>query len=88
MNLSPAKIVGIAMLVAAVVMGWPATSEFFAVDACLDAGGSFNYVLGICDLKVSQPYVSSPFRSPWLILLGVVLGLVGLVVLVGKYPRS
>ena len=82
------------MIAAAIALAWPATSEFFAVDACLDAGGSFDSILGICDHKVSHPYVASPayvqstFGSPWFILIGVVLGLVGLVVFVGKGLRS
>lgn len=94
MNISRSKIVGAVMIAAAIALAWPATSEFLAVDACLDAGGSFDAILGACDLKVSHPYVASlayvqsPFGSPWFILIGVMLGLVGLVVFVGKGPRS
>ena len=45
------------LLVLAVVLIWPAVSEFLAVDRCLDAGGSFNYLLGSCDLAANHPYL-------------------------------
>jgi len=44
------------MLSAAVLLllflGW----QFFAVDACLDAGGSFNYGARQCDMGVTHPF--------------------------------
>lgn len=52
------------------VVGWPATAEFLAIDACLDAGGSFNYAQSVCDFRTSHPYSPTILRSPWLILLG------------------
>jgi hypothetical protein len=84
------------MVVAAVGLGWPAVSEFLAVDQCLDAGGSFNGASGICDLQESHPptltpasaYVPSASGSSWRILLGAALGLVGLVMMIEKGPRS
>jgi len=51
-----ATVVGAGMLSAAVLLlifaGW----QFFAVDACLDAGGSFNYAARQCDMARTHPY--------------------------------
>ena len=40
------------------------TREFFAVDDCLDGGGSFDYAVGVCDPKVNHPYVPFTTRHP------------------------
>jgi hypothetical protein len=34
-------------------------AAFLAVDACLDAGGSFNYQLALCDFSRSHPVQGS-----------------------------
>jgi ABC-type phosphate/phosphonate transport system permease subunit len=52
-----ANIVVVPLLILAVVFAWPSVSEFFAVDRCLDAGGSFNYASDSCDLTTNHPYV-------------------------------
>jgi hypothetical protein len=94
MHLSASKVIGVVMVVAAVALAWPAISEFFAVDQCLDAGGSFNGVLSKCDFEgthTSTPslaYVPSPSGSSWRILLGAALGLVGFGIAIGKGSRS
>jgi hypothetical protein len=46
--------------------------EFLAVDACLDRGGSFNYVAGQCDLIESHAYVAFSARHGLAIALSVV----------------
>lgn len=35
----------------------PFVEEFLAVDECLDAGGSFNYLRGSCDFAMSHPFL-------------------------------
>jgi len=45
-----------ALLLAAVAVLWPRWSEFWAVDACLDSGGSYNYDTQQCDHEQSHPY--------------------------------
>ena len=50
-------IIVVVLFLLAVALAWPSISEFFAVDRCLDAGGSFNYATGLCDLTVNHPYV-------------------------------
>jgi hypothetical protein len=48
----------LALVVAAILL-WPSISEFFAVDSCLDAGGSFDYATGRCDHTANHAYVDS-----------------------------
>jgi hypothetical protein len=50
------------VLTGIVVPAIPWASEFFAVDACLDAHGSYDYVKGECDYVNSHPYIPSPKR--------------------------
>ena len=38
--------------------GWRVASDYFAVDSCLDLGGSFDYVRSVCDLTGSHAVVS------------------------------
>ena len=72
-----ARVVGALMLsVSGVVLGlliW----QFFAVDSCLDSGGSFDYLWHQCDRAVSHPYPGF-WRATGLPLLGaVVAGAIG-----------
>ena len=49
------------------------TFEFFAVDACLDAGHLYDYAKGVCRSDVEQlPYVSYLERNWWLLAAAVV----------------
>ena len=36
-------IAAVGLLALAALLAWPAVDEFFAVDACLDSGGSYDY---------------------------------------------
>lgn len=63
---------------------WPRVAEFITVSSCLDHGGSYDYVRGVCDRMKNHPYI------PWLkrshhdspALMGGGLVVVGFVVLV------
>jgi hypothetical protein len=69
------------VLLGAVVV--PFTREFFAVDACLDGGGSFDYAVGMCDHQKNHPFVPFTARHQAATPTGVtgtVLVLVGLFV--------
>lgn len=49
------------------------TVEFFAVDACLDAGHLYDYVRGLCRSDVEQlPYIPYLERNLWLLVAAVV----------------
>ena len=49
------KIVAITLLVLAIVLIWTWVTEFLAVDACLDSGGSYDYERRVCDYRSSHP---------------------------------
>jgi ABC-type dipeptide/oligopeptide/nickel transport system permease component len=49
-------VVGAALLSAGVLVAAFVIWQFFAVDRCLDAGGSFNYEARECDMTVSHPF--------------------------------
>ncbi len=64
-------------------------TELSAVEACLDAGGSYNYRLGACDQAASHPYSSFLQRHMLLVNGGMLLSVVGLFCcLVGLYSRD
>jgi hypothetical protein len=44
------------MLLVAGVLLWLQWQEFWAADACLDSGGSYDYLANVCD-QVSHPYL-------------------------------
>jgi hypothetical protein len=56
------------LLQAIVVLFWLATGyalwhfagEYFAPDACLDRGGSFNYLAWECSMEVMSQYIDIP----------------------------
>jgi hypothetical protein len=80
---------GLMLLVLGGVLAlWPAVDylrEFVAVDACLDAGGSFDYAQSRCDLRESHEFVAYSVRHPasWRIaVLGGVAFVVGVVAFV------
>ena len=54
---SPRIFVGTAAAILAAALVWPLASEFMAVDACLDSGGSYDYVLSTCDLQRDHPHL-------------------------------
>ena len=45
--------------------------EYAAIDACNDAGGSFNYKLNVCDMTTTHETV--PFGARHMGLLGITL---------------
>jgi hypothetical protein len=47
---------GIAVVSAAALL-WPVATEFMAVDACRDGGGSFDYTRSVCDREQNHSYV-------------------------------
>jgi hypothetical protein len=52
------RFLGIALILGAVAVVWSPLRTFLAVDACLDTGGSFDYVKGMCDYARSHPYLA------------------------------
>jgi len=44
-------------LLAAALAAWPLAKEFVAIDACLDAGGSYDSVHAQCSMSTSHPLI-------------------------------
>lgn len=59
------------------------------VDACLDAGGSFDYLNRLCDHSTTQPFIPMMARYPIAVNGGMLLSVVGLFCcLWGLYVRA
>jgi LPXTG-motif cell wall-anchored protein len=82
------KVLGIILVLGGSAVGWPGTAAFFAVDACLDAGGSFNYTRSVCDVGQSHAYSPTLAHSPWLILLGGAMVLSGVWAIFRRRTRA
>ena len=65
------------MILIAGYLVWQPASIIFAVDTCLDQGGSFDYVAGACDFDRSHPYApdARPYDANFLV--AVLVGIVG-----------
>jgi hypothetical protein len=63
--------------VSAVALLSPLAAEFFAVDACLDGGGSFDYVRSVCDRVANHSYVPVFARQGFRIAGSVALVIFG-----------
>lgn len=61
------RALGIVLALLGVVMVAGAALEALRVDRCLDAGGSFDYVTGICDRQQSHPHRPRRAVSPWMV---------------------
>jgi hypothetical protein len=77
------------VLLLALALGLPVIScsrEMVVVDQCLDGGGSFDYISGICDDQHSHPFISFPSRhAPLLAFSGI--GAVLAIGLLARRPR-
>ena len=62
--------------------------EQAAVDACVDQGGSWNYLQASCDLAQSHPFVPFLQRHPLLVNGGMLLALVGFFLCLGGLYRG
>lgn len=69
---------GSLMLVLATAMIWYLPAEHLAVDSCLDYGGSYDYIVGACDLIESHPYLPILHRHGFRIAGFAVFLLLGL----------
>ncbi len=68
-------LLGVFLLAVAAALVWPLVSAFFASDACLDSGGSYDYLVGRCDFTQNHPFI--PFYSTWSFWLAMVASLTG-----------
>jgi hypothetical protein len=79
-------VLGVLLLAVGAVLGWSEVAQFFAVDRCLDAGGSFNYSAGACDFANSHPAEVSLIEVGFRLLIALALVVGGVVVVFSK-PR-
>ena len=85
--------VGVVAVVLASCLFWPVIRDFFVIDRCLDSGGSFDYVLSVCDMATNHPHLSLPEYQGFRVVASLVLGLPGLLLLFGlmqnhRQPRN
>lgn len=73
---------------------WPALGyvrEFVAVDACLDAGGSFDYTHSRCDHAENHAFIAYSDRHPmsvWIAAAGGIVLATGTVMFFLRFPRT
>jgi hypothetical protein len=53
--------------------------ELMDVNACLESGGSFDYINSVCSMSEKFEFVSYSIRHPWLVNGGLLVAMVGLV---------
>jgi hypothetical protein len=75
MNPAHFKLLGVALMVAGIVLAWSVPGDHFTVDACLDAGGSYDRKRGVCDMGQTHPAIPASF--PWPLLAGSALAGIG-----------
>jgi hypothetical protein len=76
MNPARFKLLGVALMAAGILLAWSVASDDFSVDACLDAGGSYDSKWWVCDMGQTHPAI--PASSPWPVLAGIALASIGL----------
>jgi len=64
-------------------------NELSAVNACLSAGGSFDYINQLCDKQVNQPFIPFAERNPLLVNITMLMSTLGLFIcLFGLYVKA
>jgi hypothetical protein len=64
------KLAGFMSVAIAVWALWVLAAHELAVDGCLDGGGSFNYVQGVCDASVNHPVLSLAVTHGFVLTVG------------------
>ena len=70
---------GIVLVALGVILIWPLLAEFVAVDRCLDAGGSYDYLSSTCGFAENHPYSPVLDRQGFRIVGSAVFLLLGVV---------
>jgi len=70
-------LIHLVILVPAIILVTTYAKEFIIVDKCLDAGGSYNYKTGECDIVSSHPALPFNERHPFLYMAGILSGVIG-----------
>ncbi len=80
--------VGTILVLVAAYLVWQPVSHFFAVDACLDQGGSFDYVAGACDFERSHPYSPDESFGGTYYLMAILVAIAGAGAIAVSKPRE
>ena len=81
LNKSLSIFIGALLLGVSIVLARPHWVEFWAVDSCLDSGGSYNYKEQECDDVKSHPNEPSYSKHGLSVVAAVVSGTVGLMLI-------
>ena len=85
----PLIVAGSILIVVAGYLAWQPVSLSFAVDGCLDQGGSFDYETQTCDFETSHPYVSHNESDRAYFLAAIVIGAFGVAsILIARRSRT
>ena len=83
-----AKFIAILWASIAALATWQVLAHILAVDRCLDDGGSFDYVLGQCDIKHSHEVFSIWSTHGFLMVVAFVTALHSVAVLRRAYKNT
>lgn len=64
------KLAGFVSAAIAIWAFWVLAAHALAIDRCLDGGGGFNHVQGVCDVSANHPYLSLAVTHGFLLTLG------------------
>ena len=66
------------LLALAWILIWPLLAQFSAVDRCLDAGGSYDYINSVCDFAENHEYLAVFDRQGFRIVGFLVFSVLGI----------
>ncbi len=72
------KTIKIIVFLPVFIASWYFLRDYFAPDACLDFGGSFDYINWKCNYDVTLKYIEIPFykiKTFWLVPFSLVFSL-------------
>lgn len=82
------KLAGVMSVAVAVWALWVLAAHELAIDDCLDGGGSFNYVHGVCDASANHPALSLAVTHGFVLTLGGLACVASVLFLGSAYPAN
>ena len=82
-------VTGAILILIAGYLAWQPISLFFAVDGCMDRGGSFDSEAQTCDFEASHPYVAHSDSDRKHFLAAIVTSVIGVATIaIARRSRS
>jgi hypothetical protein len=75
------RLTGGLLLALAWIVIWPLLAQFVAIDGCLDAGGSYDYINSVCDFTENHEYFPVFDRQGFRIVGFLVFSVLGILAL-------